>query len=903
MKKLISILLVICMLLPVLPVFAADATDFEPFKIKVTTTGVSNGKRWVVKTDNFPFKVTENNQLVGCTLNGTITYNGSKDYSKTVEFKNVPIHKSDVRNNGAATAIDFKVPEGFTMHMGNEEDKNYSYDITLNPRDKNAPAPETSKPESKPAVTPAAPVEQPMKFNESEELIMLKAEDFMTNLGTWTFADAKNGSILNIVEGLQNKKESISAETTVEIGKDATYYIWARGLDYAENQPATRNFTVAVNGTEMPEKAGTHKTEGWAWQKLGEIALTKGEAKVSLVDSSGFYARCEAVALTSDKDFIPPSAKELVAAMNKYNGGEKIAVDKGPTNKLGKAVILFIGNSKAYVLGEESAIDKENADVVPFIENGRTLVPVRFIAESFGAKVGWDEATRTVSVDASGKKISMVLGESKMTVDGNEVALDAPANSYNGRTFIPLRAMVEAIGKKVFWDARGLIMISDITFSETADKDLIDNAVAAFGGEVIDFAVVDEDLSAYQGTIGSNDYKLDYFHPSELQEREGIVNVINKMKKGEEVTVGFLGGSITMQDGWRGKTMEWLQNQYKDAKFTEIDVSLSGTGADLAACRTDVEILAHNPDLVFVEYAVNGGSQQNMEGIVRKIWKQDNKTDIIFVYTTTTSNLSSYANGILPATVKDFEAVADYYGIPTIAFGFQIADLRDKGELTPKASTPESGKILFSSDGTHPTMDGSILYAGAVARSIATMDKHTAAEEFSHELKAPLHEDNWEEAKMLDLSVATLEGDWFECVSNGKDFGDGYPYSGGYMSTFVKIFPKIMGTKTAGASFTVKFTGTTIGFFDLGGPYAGQLKVSVDGGQPYVISRHTPHSAHIRHQYDFVRDLPYGEHTVTFTLDSAKPDKSAMSDYAANKSVYDRSEFYFGKILVVGDVK
>ena len=902
MKKLISILLVICMLLPVLPVFAADATDFEPFKIKVNNTGSANGKRWVIKTDGFPFAITDNNQLVGCTLSGTVTYNGTKDYSKTVVFDKVEIYKSDVRSNGALSAIDFKVPDGYTLHMGNEEDRNYSYDITINPRDKNAPAPETSKVETKPATT--APAVSPMKFNESEALIMLKAEDFANNLGSWTLEDAKNGSLLPVLEGLKDRKgDPVDATTTVEIKKEGTYYVWARALDYAENQPGTRSFTVAVNGTSMPENAGTHKTEGWAWQKLGEIALTAGNATVSIIDSSKFYGRCEALALTTDKDFAPPSTNnELINAMNKYNANSKIEGPKAPTNKLGKAVILFIGNSKAYVLGNESAVDKDNADVVPFIENGRTLVPVRFIAESFGATVGWDDATRTVSVDANGKKISMVLGDTKMSVDGAEVTLDAPANSYNGRTFIPLRAMVEAIGKKVFWDARGLIMISDVTFNEGSDKDLIDNAVASFGGEVIDFAVVDEDLSAYQGTIGSSDYKLDYFNPSELQERDGIPNVIRKMQKGEAVTVAFHGGSITMQDGWRGKTMEWLRNQYPSATFTEIDVSLSGTGADLAACRTDDEILKHNPDLLFVEYAVNGGTQQNMEGIVRKTWKQDNTTDIIFVYTVTVSHLTSYSSGILHSYAKDYEVVADYYGIPSIAFGFQIAELRDKGELTPKASSPEAGKILFSSDGTHPTMDGSILYAGAVARSIATMDKHTAVDSFAHDLKTPLHADNWENAKMYDYSAATFDGNWTEYTATGNGYDNDYSYTGGYMSTFMKIFPKMIGTKTAGSSFTVKFVGTTIGFFDLGGTYAGQLKVTVDGKDAGVINRHTVHSSKLRHQYDFVSDLPYGEHTVTFTLDSNKPNKTSMSDYEQNKAEYDKNEFYFSNILVVGEI-
>ncbi|MBQ7040203.1 MAG: hypothetical protein IJN39_06515, partial [Clostridia bacterium] len=465
-------------------------------------------------------------------------------------------------------------------------------------------------------------------------------------------------------------------------------------------------------------------------------------------------------------------------------------------------------------------------------------------------------------------------------------------------------AMVEAIGKNVFWDARGLILISDITFNETADKAIIDNAVASFSGEDIDFAVVDEDLSAYQGTIGESDYMLDYFHPSELNERDGAVNVISKMKSGKNVTVGFLGGSITMQqNSWRVKIMDWLKAQYPKANFTEINVSLSGTDADLAACRTDDEILKHNPDLLFVEYAVNGGTQQNMEGIVRKTWKKDNTTDIIFVHTTQTKNLDSYANGVLPTTVTDFESVADYYGIPSVTFGYQIADLRDKGKLTPKATEPEAGKILFTNDGTHPTMDGSILYAGAVARSIATMDAHTATESFTHELKAPLHEDNWENAKMLDISVASFDGEWVEMESTGAGYGENYPHKGGMLNTFSTRFPKLCGTKTPGSSFTVKFTGTTAGFLELCGKYACQLKVSVDGGEPFILNRHSSYNSRVRHQYYFLDELPYGEHTVTFTLDSEKPDKTSMKDYAEFKDEYDNSEFYISNILVVGDIK
>ena len=81
------------------------------------------------------------------------------------------------------------------------------------------------------------------------------------------------------------------------------------------------------------------------------------------------------------------------------------------------------------------------------------------------------------------------------------------------------------------------------------------------------------------------------------------------------------------------------------------------------------------------------------------------------------------------------------------------------------------------------------------------------------------------------------------------------------------------------------------------------VEVSVDGGAPFILSRHSSYNRRARHQYYFLDELPYGEHTVTFTLDSEKPDKSSMKDYSEYKAEYDNSEFYISNILVVGDIK
>ena len=65
----------------------------------------------------------------------------------------------------------------------------------------------------------------------------------------------------------------------------------------------------------------------------------------------------------------------------------------------------------------------------------------------------------------------------------------------------------------------------------------------------------------------------------EVRARDGIGNVMKKIRSGEEVTVAYLGGSITAMNGWRNKTTEWLRTTYPTASFKEIHAAIGGTGA------------------------------------------------------------------------------------------------------------------------------------------------------------------------------------------------------------------------------------------------------------------------------------------------------------------------------------
>lgn len=85
---------------------------------------------------------------------------------------------------------------------------------------------------------------------------------------------------------------------------------------------------------------------------------------------------------------------------------------------------------------------------------GRTFVPIRFISEAFGAEVGWDSSTQTVRIFLPGKnvRITLQINNKIAKVDNNVVTLDAPPTILNGRTFVPLRFIAEAFGAQILWD-------------------------------------------------------------------------------------------------------------------------------------------------------------------------------------------------------------------------------------------------------------------------------------------------------------------------------------------------------------------------------------------------------------------------------------------------------------------
>lgn len=111
-------------------------------------------------------------------------------------------------------------------------------------------------------------------------------------------------------------------------------------------------------------------------------------------------------------------------------------------------------------------------DIPPVVKEGRTLIPVRAIMNGFGAEVTWDEATKTVTVVKDDKTIVLNLADGTATVNGESVTTDIPARIISNRTFVPLRFIAETLGEKVSYDeSTGEIDIGD---EEDGDDEDID---------------------------------------------------------------------------------------------------------------------------------------------------------------------------------------------------------------------------------------------------------------------------------------------------------------------------------------------------------------------------------------------------------------------------------------------
>jgi lysophospholipase L1-like esterase len=147
--------------------------------------------------------------------------------------------------------------------------------------------------------------------------------------------------------------------------------------------------------------------------------------------------------------------------------------------------------------------------------------------------------------------------------------------------------------------------------------------------------------------------------------------VMAKARKGEPITIGVIGGSVTAgyaataeNKRWANLMSEWWKTTFKSSKITLINAGFGGTGSAIADFRVHDDLLKYNPDLVIIEFSVNDSldslSTITMEGLVRQIYASSHKPAVMMLSLVMKNGKSA---------IKYHQPVAEHYHLPFVNFG------------------------------------------------------------------------------------------------------------------------------------------------------------------------------------------------------------------------------------------
>jgi len=152
----------------------------------------------------------------------------------------------------------------------------------------------------------------------------------------------------------------------------------------------------------------------------------------------------------SDGEFNAPmkvnAGKTTVSVFAKNPKGE--AAESGVVLHRDCTLTTTIYTYNAYLNADE--IELTNYAIV---EGGRSMIPLRESAEMFGAKIGWDGLTKTITITIGRKVSTIKLGATEGLVEDRKVACKPPAKMMFGVTYISTRFLSEALGGGVTWHA------------------------------------------------------------------------------------------------------------------------------------------------------------------------------------------------------------------------------------------------------------------------------------------------------------------------------------------------------------------------------------------------------------------------------------------------------------------
>lgn len=292
-------------------------------------------------------------------------------------------------------------------------------------------------------------------------------------------------------------------------------------------------------------------------------------------------------------------------------------------------------------------------------------------------------------------------------------------------------------------------------------------------------------------------------------------------KKG---TVAFIGGSITEMSGYRVMVEENLRRRFPDTNFKFVNAGISSTCSTTGAHRMSRDVLSAQPDLVFVEFAVNDDQdashadrecRRGMEGILRQARVTNPAMDMVVTHFVNPPMLALLKQKKTPVSSAAHETVAAHYGVSTIDLAREVAERIQADQLTWETY-----------GGTHPKPAGNRIAADMIEQLFdaawADAEQLEQRKPIAHKQVSALDPASYSQGALISGAKADCDSAWAFAVPAW----DSIP--GGKRGRFTEL--EMLCTNDANAELTLDFDGQAIGLYVLAGPDAGRVEYSIDGG-------------------------------------------------------------------------
>jgi sialidase-1 len=340
----------------------------------------------------------------------------------------------------------------------------------------------------------------------------------------------------------------------------------------------------------------------------------------------------------------------------------------------------------------------------------------------------------------------------------------------------------------------------------------------------------------------------------------------------KQVTVAFLGGSITNMQGWRNKVDSFLRQSYPATDFRFINAGIPSLGSLPHVFRLQRDVLDSGKiDLLFLEAAVNdrvNGTDsltqvRTLEGIVRHARKANPAMDIVMMAFADPDKTKDYDNNRIPAEIVNHALIARHYNLPFINLAKEVHDRMRHGEF----SWEQDFKDL------HPSPFGQQLYFASIRELLQQCAMQQERLHVLHirpyPLPKALNKQSFERGQYDGIEHARLDKSWTLVP-------DWTPTDSLHTRPGFVHRPMLIAT-TPGATLTLPFKGTAIGIAIVSGKDAGVVSYSIDNGPYKNVDLFTQwsRSLHLPWYILFNGDLQPGKHTLQLKIVGEHNSKSS----------------------------